>query len=73
MASSALFQPYRALGFVCDSNPFHLKKLGNNPAQHFITVHTSTFLIISHSLGVLFVYKVLHTKGSKLFNFALSN
>jgi U3 small nucleolar RNA-associated protein 21 len=38
MASSALFQPYRALGFVCDSVPFHLKKLGSNPAQHFITV-----------------------------------
>jgi U3 small nucleolar RNA-associated protein 21 len=32
---SELFQPYRALGHVCDSVPFHLKRLGN---ATFVTV-----------------------------------
>ncbi len=32
--SSDLFQSYRALGFVTDSTPFHLKRLG---VEHYVT------------------------------------
>eukprot|EP01083_Nonionella_stella_P249991 863824_1 len=35
MASSRLFRPYRALGFVCDSTPFSLQKLGS---ANFVTI-----------------------------------
>lgn len=35
MARSELFQPYRALGYVCDDTPMHLKRLGT---ENFATV-----------------------------------
>jgi U3 small nucleolar RNA-associated protein 21 len=32
---SELFQAYRAIGFVTDGNPFHIKQLGK---ENFLTV-----------------------------------
>jgi len=58
-SSSLLFQPYRAIGFVCDSTPFHFKRLGQ---QNFVT------LAIGKAWQVFNVSKALHLHQSPCFH-----